>query len=77
MLYIGYIYLVDDVTYIWARCIRYYEINHELRVLQSLTADFFSYRLFDRFHSLPTTTNVVRPHTMTKGMMTIVRGQHH
>ena len=28
------------------------EINHDLRVLQSLTTDFFSYRLFSRFSRL-------------------------
>ena len=52
MLYIGYIYLADDVTYILACCIHYYKINHDLRVLQSLTIDFFSYRLFSRFSRL-------------------------
>ena len=54
MLYTGYIYLADDVTYIWARCIRYYKINHDPRVLQFLTVDFFSYRLFSRFSRLAT-----------------------
>ena len=29
MLYIGYIYLADDVTYILACCIHYYKINHD------------------------------------------------
>ena len=52
MLYTGYIYLADDVTYIWACCIRYYKINHDPRVLQSLTANFFAYRLFSRFSRL-------------------------
>ena len=52
MLYNSYIYLGDDVTYIWAHCIRYYKINHDPRVLQSLTVDFFSYRLFSRFSCL-------------------------
>ena len=52
MLYTGYIYLADDVTYIWACCIRYYKINHDPRVSQSLTVDFFLYRLFSRFSRL-------------------------
>ena len=32
MLYTGYIYLADDVIYIWVHYIRYYNINrnHEL-----------------------------------------------
>ena len=45
----GYIYVADDVTYIWGCCIRYFEINHYPRALQSLTVDFFSYWLFSRF----------------------------
>ena len=52
MLYTGYIYLADDVTYIWAHCVHYSKINHDPRVLQCLTADFFSYRLFSRFSRL-------------------------
>ena len=52
MLYIGYIYLADDVTYIWVHCIRYCKINYDLRALQSLTVDFFSYQLFSRFSRL-------------------------
>ena len=52
MLYTGYTYLADDVTYIWARCIRYYKINYDPRVLQSLTVDFFSYRLCSGFFRL-------------------------
>ena len=39
MRYTGYIYLADDVTYIWARCIRYYKINHDPRVLHFLTVE--------------------------------------
>ena len=54
MLYTSYIYLADDVTYIRACCIHYYKINHDSRVLQSLTADFFLYRLFSRFSRLAT-----------------------
>ena len=52
MLYTGYIYLADDVTYIWVRCIHYYKINHDPRVLHSLTVDFFSYRPFSLFSRL-------------------------
>ena len=52
MLYTSYTYLADDVTYIWAHCIRYYKINYDPRVLRSLTTDFFSYRLFNRFFRL-------------------------
>ena len=52
MLYTSYTYLADDVTYIWVHCVRYYKINHDPRKSQSLTADFFSYRLFSRFSRL-------------------------
>ena len=40
MLYTGYIYLADDVTYIWVHCIRYYKINHDPRALQSVNSRF-------------------------------------
>ena len=49
MLYTGYIYLADDVIYIWVHCSCYCKINHDPR---SFTIDFFSYRLFSRFFRL-------------------------
>ena len=49
MLYTSYIYLADDVTYIWVHCIHYCNINHDPRALLSLTADFFAHWLFSRF----------------------------
>ena len=52
MLYTGYTYLADDVTYIWTYCICYYKINHDPRVLQPLTVNFLSYQLFSRFSIL-------------------------
>ena len=52
MLYTSYIYLADDVTYIWVHCIRYRKTNHDPRASHPLTVDFFSYRLFSRFSRL-------------------------
>ena len=52
MLYTGYIYLADDVTYIWVCYVCYCKINQDPRASQSLTVDFFSYRLFSRFSHL-------------------------
>ena len=52
MPYTSYIYLADDVTYIWVHCIHYCKINHDPRALQSLIVDFFLYRLFSRFSRL-------------------------
>ena len=52
MLYTSYIYLADDVTYIWVHCISYHKIDYDPRASQSLTTDFLSYRLFSRFSRL-------------------------
>ena len=51
MLYTGYIHLADDVTYIWVHCTCHHKaiMTNES---QSLTVDFFSYRLFSRFSCL-------------------------
>ena len=52
MLYIGNIHLADDFTYIYMHCTYQHKINRDPRALQSVTADFFAYRLFSRFFHL-------------------------
>ena len=45
MLHTGNIHVAKDFTYI---CV-HYKINRDPQALQSVTADFFAYRLFSRF----------------------------
>ena len=50
----GNIHLADDFTYICGHCPYQHKINRDPRALQSVTADFFVYRLFSRFSRLAT-----------------------
>ena len=55
MLYTSYIYLADDVSLYYLYMGVLYllsEINHDPQASQSLTVDFFSYRLFSQFSHL-------------------------
>ena len=40
MLYTSYIYLADDVTYVWVHCIRYCKIDHDPRSFTVLNSRF-------------------------------------
>ena len=52
MLYTGNIYLADDFAYIHVHCTYQHKINCDPWALQSITADFYAYRLFSRFSRL-------------------------
>ena len=52
MLYTGNIYLADDLIYTYEYYTYQYEINGYPRALQSVTANFYAYRLFSRFSRL-------------------------
>ena len=52
MLYIGNTHLADHFTYIYMHCTCQHKINRDPRALQSVTADFYAYRLFSRFSRL-------------------------
>ena len=52
MLYTDNIHLADDFTYICGHYTYQHKINRDPRVLLSVTADFFAYRLFSRFSRL-------------------------
>ena len=45
-------YLTDDFTYIYVHCTCQHKINRYPEALQSVTADFYAYRLFSRFSRL-------------------------
>ena len=48
MLYSDNICLADDRIYTYEYCTYQYEINRYPRALQSVTTDFYAYRLFNR-----------------------------
>ena len=48
MIYTGNIHLADDLIYIYMYCTYQHKINRHPRALQSVTADFYAYRLFNR-----------------------------
>ena len=52
MLYTVNIHLADDFTYIWVHCTCQHKINRYPQALQSVTADFYPYRLFSQFSRL-------------------------
>ena len=52
MLYTDNICLANDLIYIYEYCTYQYEINCYPQALQSVTADFYAYRLFSRFSRL-------------------------
>ena len=52
MLYTDNIYLADDLIYVYEYCTYQYEISRYPRALQSVTADFYAYRLLSRFSRL-------------------------
>ena len=53
MLYTGNTRLANGFTQIYVHCTCQHKINHDPRALQSVTADFFTYRLFSQFSHLP------------------------
>ena len=48
MFHTGNIHLANDFTYIYVHCTCHHKIYRNPRALQSLTTDFFTYRLFRR-----------------------------
>ena len=52
MIHIGNIYLANDLTYIYVYCTYQHKVKCYPRALQSVTADFYAYRLFSRFSRL-------------------------
>ena len=52
MLYTGNTHLADDFTYICVHCTCQHKINRYPWGLQSITADFYAYKLFSRFSHL-------------------------
>ena len=52
MIHTGNIYVADDLIYIYVYCTCQHKINHYPWALQSVTADFYAYWLFNRFSRL-------------------------
>ena len=52
IIHTGNICLADDLTYIYVYYTCQHKINRYPRVLLSVTADFYAYRLFSRFFRL-------------------------
>ena len=54
MIHTNNIHLADDLIYIYVYYTCQHKINCYPRALQSVTADFYAYRLFSRFSRLAT-----------------------
>ena len=52
MIHTGNTHQADDFYYVCGHCTHQHKINCNPQALQSVTADFFAYRLFSRFYRL-------------------------
>ena len=48
MIHTDNFHLAGDIIYIYMYCTCQYKINHYPQAFQSVTADFYAYRLFNR-----------------------------